>query len=270
MAPKPGREMSLWDHLEELRRRFLRAFAAVGVAAFFAFSFGVAWVPAGPLALPVPYPTFTDTLAAGFFRTLSALQLPAGVRLAAIHPADGFTVHLQGSLFLGLAAAMPVVLHQVAAFVGPGLHERERRLLRRWVVPGSFLFLAGVLLAFFLVLPLTFQLLHALNQAYGIESFWRVTDFVSQVLLFLLAFGLIFQMPLLMVLLTIARLVSARGWRDSWRLAVIGIFVFAAVITPDASGVTQMMVALPMLGLYGVGLWATGRVEKAYKAGGDR
>ncbi|MEM3164983.1 MAG: twin-arginine translocase subunit TatC, partial [Halobacteria archaeon] len=245
--------MPFWDHLEELRRRFLRAFAAVGAAAFAVFSFGVGWVPAGPLSLPFPYPTFTDTLAASFFRLLSSLQLPAGVRLAAIHPADTFTVHIMDSLFLGLAAAMPVVLREIGAFVGPGLQESERRLLRRWVVPGTLLFAAGALLAFFLVLPLTFQLLHQLNEAYGVESFWRVTDFVSLVLLFLLAFGLIFQMPLLMVLLTSTGLVSARGWREGWRMAVIAIFVFAAVITPDASGVTQLMVALPMMGLYFAG-----------------
>lgn len=262
--------MSFWDHLEELRKRLLRALLAVGVAALFAFSFGVAWTQVGPLALPVPYPTLTDTVAASFFHLLASVQLPSGVRLAAIDPADTFTVHLLNSLFLGLAAAMPVVLHEVAAFVGPGLHEHERRLLRRWVVPGTLLFLGGALMAFFFVLPMTFQLLHLLTQAYGVESLWRITDFISLILLFLLAFGLIFQLPLLMALLTAAGLVSARGWREGWRIAVVAILVFAAIITPDSSGVTQLMVAIPMMALYGAGILAAGRMEKPYKEPGGR
>jgi sec-independent protein translocase protein TatC len=130
-------------------------------------------------------------------------------------------------------------------------------------MPILLLFFAGVLLCLVVVLPFTFSLLYTYQTALGANLLLLFADdFISFVLLFMLAFGLAFELPVLMYGLTALGIISSEFWKKNWRFAAIAIFVFGAIITPDGSGITMFLVALPMLALYVLGYAASVRLER--------
>lgn len=108
-------------------------------------------------------------------------------------------------------------------------------------------------MSFLVVLPFTFTFLYGIAIAMGAQPFLQLQEFLDFVLLFSLAFGIAFELPVIMYGLTVLGVVDADFWKRHWRFAVVGIFFFGAAITPDGSGVTMMLVAVPMLGLYAGG-----------------
>lgn len=255
MARARDGEMPFWDHVEELRRRVLVSVAAVGGATLFAFTFALRGATPGGLPVAYPWPSLTDTLSTQMLRKMSEDLLPrsAGVTLVVTGPFDGVVASLQAALFFGLLAGMPVVVHQAWRFVSPALRSGERRLLVRFVAPASLLFVAGNLFSYSLFLPFTLPFLYTYALAAGATPFLHLADFIGIVTLFGAAFGLIFEMPVIMRGLAVLGVVSSGFWRRNWRLATLAIFLFAALLTPDGTGVTMLLVAAPMLALYGTG-----------------
>src|SRR2546430_2463568 len=139
--------------------------------------------------------------------------------------------------------------------------EELRQRLRIVIV--VVLFLSGVVLCFVVILPFTFNLLFSVQNLLGANLLILYGDsFIDFVLLFTLAFGLAFQLPVLMYGLTALGIVPANFWKKYWRFATIAIVVFGAIITPDGSGITMFLVALPMLALYAGGYVAALGVDK--------
>jgi len=166
-------------------------------------------------------------------------------------------------VFLGLVTGMPIVSYHMAKFIAPALYDREKKVIIRLVVPAVFLFLAGILLAFFLLLPFTFRFLYSVSGALGAKHlFLSLDQFLGFTLVFTFGFAATFELPVIMYALTATTLVKAAMWRKYWRFATIGIFFLAAIITPDASGVTMLLVAFPMLGLYLAGYVASAVHER--------
>src|SRR5207244_1752051 len=133
-------------------------------------------------------------------------------------------------------------------FIGPALQPSEERLILRITVPLGALFLSGVALCFIVVLPFTFNLLYSVQTVLGANFLVLYgDDFIDFVLLFTLAFGLAFQLPVLMYGLSALGIVRSDFWKQYWRFAAIAIFLFGAIITPDGSGITMFLVALPEL-----------------------
>lgn len=268
MAPAPAREMSFWDHIDELRRRLVVILMAVGGFTIFFFTFRLQPATLGGVNIWVPVPTLTDTVSSAAVRQMVAdlvprvPAIPQNVTLVVTGPFDAVMVTLQVSFFLGLVFAMPVVVYQLARFVAPALRPRERRALLRWVVPAALLFAAGNLFAYYAILPFAIAFLYAYAFPLGATALLHLSDLMGIVTFFSIAFGLVFELPVLMVGLTRSGLISAGFWSRNWRMALLGIFVFSAVITPDGTGVTMMMVALPMTALYGAGALLARRAEK--------
>ena len=121
------------------------------------------------------------------------------------------------------------------------------------VLPASVLFVMGNLFAYYLIIPFSIDFLYNFAFAMGIEQYFSVEDFFSFVLMFMLAFGVVFELPVIMVGLSSVGIVSPDFWKEHWRWAVIISLIFAAVITPDGTGVTMFMVVVPMLLLYFTG-----------------
>jgi sec-independent protein translocase protein TatC len=178
-------------------------------------------------------------------------------------PWDGVVVQLKTALFLALIATSPLTAYEIGRFIGPALKPSEKRLLFRVTLPILVLFFAGILLCLVVVLPFTFSLLYTYQTALGANLLLLFADdFISFVLLFMLAFGLAFELPVLMYGLTSLGIISSEFWKNNWRFAAIAIFVFGAIITPDGSGITMFLVALPMLALYVLGYAASVRLER--------
>jgi sec-independent protein translocase protein TatC len=223
--------MSLRDHLRELRRRVV--FSIVGVA----IGSIVGWIVYAPVF---------DALQRPLIRLAAERGGLIAVNFAGI--ATSFDMRIKISLFLGVLLSSPWWVYQLWAFVTPGLTKRERRYAVGFVAAGAPLFLVGAFLAW-LVLPNAVAVLTNFTPK-GAANLIDAQVYLSFVMRVVLAFGLAFLLPVLMVALNFAGLVSAKAWFRGWRWAVLGIFVFAAVMTPTPDAITMLLVAIPMCGLY--------------------
>ena len=227
----PGEvEMTLVDHLEELRRRILRSLLAVVVAA------------AGCLLAVKPL--------------VRLLELPAtGIRFLQLAPGEFLFVSLKVAGYAGLTLALPYVLYEGLAFVLPGLTRRERRLVA--VAGSAVLFAAGLAFAWWALVPAALKFL----VSYGadvVEPSWSIERYLDFVLLLMLATGLAFQLPVLQLLLGALRLVRARTMLAGWRWVVLAAALAGAVLTPSTDPITMLLLtgAITALFLAGVGLVA--------------
>ena len=231
-----GTEQPFVAHLVELRDRLIKAIIAVAVVA------GVLFLYPGPAAL-------YDILAAPLIATL-----PKGATLIATSVISPFLVPLKILLMTAFLGALPVVLYQAWAFVAPGLYLHEKKLVLPLVVSSTMLFFVGVAFCYFFVFGQVFRFI----QGFAPKSITAAPDieaYLSFVLTMFLAFGLAFEVPIVVVVLarlgfvTIDKLKAFRGY------FIVLAFIIAAVITPP-DVISQLSLAVPMCLLYEVGIWA--------------
>jgi len=229
-----GAAGSLLEHLLELRSRLLRA--VTGLLLVFVVLLPLANRLYAILAQPL-----LD-------------KLPQGAHLIAVDVASPFFAPLKLAFFVAVVVAMPWLLYQLWAFVAPGLYKRERRLALPLLVSALALFYAGCAFAYFVVLPAAFAFLNKVTPA-GVAMMTDINAYLDFVLVIFLAFGLSFELPVALVILVLLGWVTPQQLGE-WRgYAIVGIFVVAAVITPP-DVVSQLLLALPMVALYELGLLA--------------
>jgi sec-independent protein translocase protein TatC len=224
--------MTLVEHLRELRSRLVKGVAAVALGAV------VGWFLFDPVFALLKEP-FLDL-------ARSNGDLDAKLTLSDI--TGPFFLRLKIALMLGVIIGSPVWLYQMWAFVVPALHRNERRWSVLFLGTAVPLFLAGVGLAF-LVLPKGLGLLIGFTPT-DVSNFVQVDRYLSFVVRLTLAFGLAFELPVFVVMLNLAGIVSAAALRRKRSVIVFGVFVFAAVATPTGDPVTMLTLALPMWGLF--------------------
>jgi sec-independent protein translocase protein TatC len=231
-----GTEQPFVQHLVELRDRLIKAAAAVMVVAV-----GLALYP-GPGAL-------YDLLAAPL-----VAHLPKGSTMIATSVISPFMVPLQVLMMTAFLIALPVVLYQIWAFVAPGLYSHEKKLVLPLVVSSTLLFFVGVAFCYFFVFGRVFTFI----QSFAPKSITASPDieaYLSFVLSMFLAFGMAFEVPVVVVVLarmgifSIAKLKEFRGY------FIVLAFIIAAIVTPP-DVVSQMSLAIPMVALYEIGIWA--------------
>lgn len=244
-------EMSLMGHIAELRNRLLRVFIAIMVIMTFSLTFGIKQVRINDTNLYLPIPNPFDNLSMQLLRKVIEDIIPPFVEPIVTAPAQGFVSMIIMALFIAVILSSPVWVREMSGFIGPALYETERKLVLRMIIPASVLFAAGVLFSYTFVTPFIVDFLYRYALPIGVTTFISITDMISFVLLFLLAFGASFQLPVIMYALTISGIVEPNFWKKNARYALIIIIIFGAVITPDGSGITMWFVAAPMLALYG-------------------
>src|SRR5271157_764940 len=200
-----------------------------------------------PFAYPWPNPFYNIT--AQVFLALVSWMLPPGVQLLNIGVGDSILVQMEIGLLLTLILGMPWIIHEVGAFLVPALRRNERALLRQIGIPATVLFALGTGIGVFFLTPFTFRLLFLYVSAMKLAPVYS------------LAFGVVFELPVFIYALTRLGVVKAAAWRKHWRGAVIGALVFGMVVTPDNSGITMLMIAAPMIGLYLGGAYFAARWE---------
>lgn len=264
-------QMSFWDHVEELRRRLKVIIVAVLILFAVFLATGIGTLSLGGTQIPMIVPALGPTspnVATQFFLSMKNYLVPTRVggiplNFSFAQPWDAYVVMFKVAFFLAIVIGSPIIVYELGQFIRPALRPSEKQLLLRVTLPVVVLFLAGVVMCFLVVLPFTFYLLFSVQNIMGANFLVLYGDnFIDFVLLFSLAFGLAFQLPVLMYGLSALRIVSADFWKRHWRIATAGIFVFGALITPDGSGITMLLVALPMLFLYIVGYAFSWRAQK--------
>ena len=231
-----GTEQPFVSHLVELRDRLIRVVIAVGIA----FVALLLWP--GPAAM-------YDLLAAPLVATL-----PKGTTLIATNVISPFLVPLKITLMAAFMVALPIVLYQLWAFVAPGLYSHEKKLVMPLVVSSTLLFFIGVGFCYFFVFGQVFKFI----QSFAPKSITAAPDieaYLGFVLTMFIAFGAAFEVPIVVIVLARMGLVSIQKLKDFRGYFIVLAFIIAAVITPP-DVVSQLALAIPMVLLYEVGIWA--------------
>ena len=174
-------------------------------------------------------------------------------------PLEGITILLMVGTITGLVLVSPWVFYQLWAFVAAGLYRHERHYVMKFLPFSLGLFLAGVVLCFFGVLPVTLQFLLAINVWLDIEPTLRLSEWMSFATILPLVFGLCFQTPLVMLFLERIGILTADDFRAKRKFAILIMVTVAAILTPGPDVFSQCMLAVPMIGLYEIGILLMGR-----------
>jgi len=245
--------MGLLDHIDELRARVVRILISVVAITLFTFLFGIKEFMYGDLKIYLPFPDVYNNISAQFIERIKEDLLPSYVQLIVTSPGQALLAQFSASIFLGVIFSMPIIVYQIGKFVNPALYPSERRTILKIIVPATILFSLGCIFSYILVTPFTLDFLYRYGIALGAQTFVTIDDFISFVLLFTLAFGLSFQLPIIMVMVTSLGVVDVEFWKKNFSYALVAIVIFGAIITPDTSGITMWFVAIPMIILYVIG-----------------
>jgi sec-independent protein translocase protein TatC len=235
--------MTFLEHLDELRKRITHAVGALLVGFIVAFA-------------------FIDRVFQFVYERLVA-SVPGG-KLVYTEPSEMFMLWIKIAALTGVLIASPYIMLQVWLFIAPGLYAKEKKLAIPFVLTSSGLFIAGAAFSHYMVFPAAWNFFASFSNSY-IEFMPRVDPVFGLYVKLLLGIGLTFQLPVLMFVLARLGIVTARWLLRNFKYAILLIFIFAAVITPDANPVTQIMVAGPMVVLYAVGIavaWLFGKSKK--------
>lgn len=220
-------QMSLLEHLEELRDRLIRSAIAVFVGTLIAA-------------------TFTRQI-------LFLLISPYGNKLQVLGPTEGIAIYFRVALTAGLVLAMPVLIYQFLMFVVPGLEENEKRYVR-WGVPfASILFLIGVAFAWYILIPAAIGFLSSWQPDIFLQE-WQSKQYIPFVTSLVFWIGVSFETPLILFILTKLGIVSPQFLLRQWRFAVIIIAIMSAMITPTVDPFNMALVMLPLFALYGISI----------------
>ena len=230
--PEQLAEGTLISHLLELRDRILRAFIAVIIC-----------------FLPLAF--FANDVFTFVAQPLIA-QLPSDSSLIATSVVSPFMTPFKLAFFAGLFIAMPYVLYQAWAFVAPGLYKHEKRFAVPLLLSSIVLFYVGIVFAYFVVFPVMFYFFSNTTPT-GVRMMTDIALYMDFVLTMFLCFGLAFEVPVIVVLLVLTRILTVEKLAAARGFVLIGIFVFAALLTPP-DAISQTIMALPMYALYEGGL----------------
>ena len=227
-------ELTFGQHLQELRKRLLYSIIAVIAGTAIAFPF---W----------------EKVVVWLKRPAQALNNGEGVPLIATQVTEAFTTSFRVSILAGLILAFPIVLYQVIRFVAPGLTSKEQRYLLAFLPAVLLVFLAGVAFGYLVLTPQALPFLLSFGGEV-VQPQIRVSSYVDVMVRLLFWMGIVFETPLIMLLLARIGIANARRFSRFRRYWIVVAFVLGAVITPTVDPVNQALVAIPLLVLYEVGI----------------
>lgn len=240
--PRTPHEMSFWEHLEELRWRLIKSAAAILIMSIGAFF-------------------FSDWM-------LEILTRPID-KIYFIGIGEAFSVRIKLSLFAGLVLALPVLFYQAWKFVVPGLYASEVKMVVPVVVFATLFFVAGAAFCFFLVMPVGIEFLmsYATDK---LQPMIQVSKYISFVGWMTISFGVVFEMPIISYFLGRVGIINSRMLRRGRRIAIISILLVAAIATPSPDIFSQLMLAVPLYGLYEISIIIVRMSGRAESRSSDR
>lgn len=230
-----GGKMSLFEHLADLRKRLV--YSAIAIAIGFVIGFSVSKKVIDFIVQPM----------------VQALrQAHYGDKLIYTSPAGFVNLLITLGFYLGIVIALPVVLYQVWLFIAPGLYKHERKAVMSFIVSSVFLFLSGIAFGYFILLPYVLKFLISFQGPF--QPLISINEYFDLILVVMLGLGLIFQLPILVFVLSWFGIVTPQWLWKNLRYAILIITVIAAIVTPTPDATTMLIFMSPMIGLYFVGI----------------
>lgn len=264
--PEIGKEMTFLEHLEELRWHLIRSVIAIlvlAIAVFLAKDFVWHYIILAPSRLD--FWTYEMLCKAGEWLQSDGLcinDLPFIIQSRKM--TGQFTMHITTSALIGLIVSFPYVFWEIWSFVGPGLYEKERKNSRGAVFFVSLLFIIGVLFGYYIIAPLSVNFLSHYNVDPTILNEFELTNYVSTVSMIVLSSAILFQLPMIVYVLTKAGLVTPELMKSYRKHAVIAILVLGAFLTPP-DPISQILIAIPLFGLYQISIFISARVLRSQR-----
>ncbi len=238
-------ELPLLDHFRELRSRFLKALVALGCGGVVGYAV---------------FPRLLDVAIAPYCSALASLGNVGSCTLVALRPLEPFAVRIQSALVVGLIVGGPVIFYQLWRFITPGLTSHERRYALPFVVLSQHMFVFGASMAY-QIIPTGLRILLTLGGD-QISAMLSASEYLKFFLQMSIAFGLVFELPLVLIFLGLAGVVTSEGLRKARPYAVVLMFIAGAFITPTTDAVTLLLVVGPMLVFYELSLLLTRLFER--------
>jgi len=237
-SDEPGGAMTFFEHLSELRKRIINSLISIAIGAFigvYLSKYLIYWVTK-------PIITALN----------NAKQNP---HLFYTHPAGYLNLYITLGVYLGIVIASPYVLYQIWLFVAPALYKHERSAISGFVASTFFLFVGGIAFGYKIALPYMLKFLVSFQGNVGpIEPMITTNDYFDLVLMVLLGFGIVFELPILIFFLSLFGIVTPKFLWNNFRYAVLVISIVAAIITPSPDATTMLIFMAPMIGLYLIGI----------------
>jgi sec-independent protein translocase protein TatC len=233
-------ELTFWDHITELRSRLIRIMIGVAIAASVCYGY---WER---IWSALAYPLTKQHLKVAFIAT---------------SPMETFMTSIKMSLVSGVIVSVPWIMWHTWRFLAPGLYAKERKVFAVAFGSSIVMFAVGAAFAYFAVLPAGLAFLATYTNG-AIAQNWRQDEFVGFMSQFMLAFGIIFELPVICYVLASMGLITAKGMWGFFRYAIVLIFVVAAFLTPGPDPVSQCMMAVPLIVLYAASIGITAMAQK--------
>jgi Tat protein translocase TatC len=237
----PDEEKPFLDHLEDLRKMFVRIALTLCIATFGAFGFYKNLFEF--IKLPLWW--------SGIVKTPEQMAN----MLKVLTPQDGFMMTMNISLVAAIIVAFPLLLLFLLQFILPGLKDNEKKLIFPAIAVGAGLFLIGATFAYFIVLPKTLAFFASFNADLGFGNDWRVNEYVKFATRFVLLFGVAFELPVIVMVLVKLEILSFKLMNTTRSYAVVAIAIFSALVTPTPDPFTMMVMAAPLYILYEACIW---------------
>lgn len=245
--------MNIFQELKELGRGVLVWFYVFLILAGIAFTIGLKEISLFGRALLLPLPTI-NSFSAKFFEIIQKDLLPNGVDLIVTNPLSAFLAQISVSVFLAFLITFPFLLYRIIGYISPALYNKEKKAFLKILFPSFILFIIGGLFAYFVLIPPTFKILYSYTSAMGAIPFFAVNEFISSVFVLIFIVGILFLLPIFMLLLTKLGIIEAGFWKKNWRYAILIFLIFSAIITPDGTGITMLILSIPLAALYFIGV----------------
>ena len=254
-------EMTFLEHLEELRWHLMRSIIAIVVFAILIFlAKDFVWHHIILAPSRTDFWTYEMLCKAGEWLNRQALcidELPFIIQSRKM--TGQFTTHITTSALIGLIISFPYVFWEIWSFIAPGLYATERRNTRGAVFYVSFLFMVGTLFGYYIIAPLSVNFLSHYNVDPSILNEFELTNYVSTISMIVLSSAILFQLPMIVFVLTKAGLVTPEGMKTYRRHAIVVILILGALLTPP-DPISQILIAIPLFGLYQISIYISASV----------
>jgi sec-independent protein translocase protein TatC len=257
-------EMSFFDHLEALRWHLVRSAVAIVIftcVAFYFYDFLFDTIIMGP-SKP-DFWTYRMLCRLGDWLHRDGFCVTKiNISLLNTEMAGQFTLMINSALLIGITAGVPYLLWEIWRFIKPALHEKERKAATGFVLYATGLFILGVMFGYFVITPESINFLSSFTVSSKIENKFSVDSYLSSVATLTLATGVVFELPIIVYVLSSLGILNAKFMRETRRYAVVVILIVAAVVTPTPDMLTMTIVSIPLFILYEIGILVAAVVDK--------